>query len=182
MRFGFREAVFLVVLLAVPVASYWFVFRPQNAEIERARQEIAQKEAMLRKLAEVTAQREDLAALNTEIAEAIAMIEAKLPTAREVDVVLAQVAAIAEENRLSLAKVKSDDPVAMASYMEQPLKMVIRGDFEGFYQFLLDLENLDRITRMPTVDIERSRDADGDMSAEFTLSIYFEKGQEGADS
>jgi len=181
MRFGFREIVFLIVLLAVPVASYWFVFRPQNKEIERARQEIAQKEAMLRKLAQVTSQSEDLAALNTEIAEAISMIEAQLPSAKEVDVVLAQVAALAEENKLSLEKVKSDKPVAAAAYMEQPLKMVITGDFDGFYSFLLDLEKLDRITRMPDVDIERSRDVDGAMEAEFTLSIYFEA-DEGARS
>jgi len=177
MRFGFREIVFLFVLLAVPVASYWFVFRPQNTEIERARQEIAQKEAMLRKLAQVTAQSEDLAELNTEIAEAIAMIEAQLPSAREVDVVLAQVSALAKQNKLSLEKVKSQEPVTAATYMEQPLAMVITGDFEGFYSFLLDLEKLDRITRMLDVDIERSRDVDGAMKAEFTLSIYFEEGK-----
>ncbi len=181
MRFGYREIVFLVVLLAVPVASFWFVFRPQNEEIARARQEIAQKEDMLRTLAAVTAQREDLAALNDEIAGAISMIESRLPSAKEVDVVLAQVAEIAVRNRLTLEKVKSDKPVSAASYMEQPLSMTIVGDFEGFYSFLLDLEKLDRITRMPGVKIERSRDVDGEMKADFTLSIYFEQ-QEGARS
>lgn len=174
MRFGFREIVFLFVLLAVPTASFWFVFKPQNEEIEQARQEISHKEEMLRKLSEVTEQTEDLAALNIEIERAIEMIESRLPTAKEVDVVLAQVAEIAKGHKLSLEKVKSDKPVGAAAYMEQPLNMIITGQFEGFYSFLLDLEQLDRITRMPNLTIERARDEDGAMKAEFTLSIYFE--------
>ena len=40
MRFGFRELIFLVVLLAVPVASWWYVFKPRNTEIAQARMEI----------------------------------------------------------------------------------------------------------------------------------------------
>ena len=87
---------------------------------------------------------------------------------------LAQVAEIAKGHKLSLEKVKSDKPVGAAAYMEQPLNMIITGQFEGFYSFLLDLEQLDRITRMPNLTIERARDEDGAMKAEFTLSIYFE--------
>ena len=174
MRFGYREIVFLIVLLSVPVASFWFVFKPQNGEIMQAREEIHHKEQMLRKLSEVTAQTSDIAALNDEIRSAIAMIESRLPSAKEVDVVLTQVAEIAKGHNLSLEKVKSDKPVAAAAYMEQPLTMVIRGNFDGFYSFLLDLEQLDRITRMPQLNIERLRDQDGAMMADFTLSIYFE--------
>ena len=70
MRFGYREIIFLIVLLSVPVASFWFVFKPQNGEIMQAREEIHHKEQMLRKLSEVTAQTSDIAALNDEIGSA----------------------------------------------------------------------------------------------------------------
>lgn len=174
MRFGFREVVFLVVLLAVPMASFWFVFRPQNAEIAKANEEIQHKEQMLRKLAGVTSQSADLAALNEEIAGAIAMIESRLPSAKEVDVVLGQVAELAKDHHLALEKVKSEKPVSAAAYREQPLGMVITGNFTGFYSFLLDVERLERITRMPKLNIERINEVDGAMKAQFTLSIYFE--------
>ena len=36
MRFGIREFVLLGILLAMPLSSYWLVFRPQNQEIEQA--------------------------------------------------------------------------------------------------------------------------------------------------
>lgn len=174
MRFRFREIVFFAVLLGVPTASYLFVFRPQNSEISQARAEIQHKEQMLNELSVVLSQTKDLEALNNEIKSTIDMIESRLPSAKEVDVVLAQVAEIAIGHKLVLEKVKSRKPVPAASYMEQPLDMVITGDFGGFYSFLLDLEQLDRITRMPKLDIKRISEMDGDMKAEFTLSIYFE--------
>jgi len=174
MRFGPREIVFLVVLLAVPMASFWFVFRPQNEEIMQARSEIQHKEEMLHKLTQVTSKAKDLEAMNDEIGGAISIIESRLPSAKEVDVVLTQVAELAKGHHLALVKVKSDKPVSSAGYMEQPLSMVITGGFEGFYSFLLDVERLNRITRMPSLHIERSHDEDGAMKAEFTLSIYFE--------
>ncbi len=174
MRFGIRELVFVLVLLAVPLASFWFVFRPQNTEISQAKKEIEHKEQMLQSLAAATAKTADLAKANEEIRRAIELIEARLPTNKEVDVVLDQVAEIAAGRKLDLQKVKSEKPVRAAAYMEQPLEMKITGPFEGFYSFLLDVEQLDRITRMPKMKVKRSDKVDGVVEATFTLSIYFE--------
>jgi hypothetical protein len=63
--------------------------------------------------------------------------------------------------------------------------MTMNGDFEGFYQFLLELENLPRITRVHEMQLERAGKSDrrgvidddlpaDAMKAEFVLSIYFE--------
>jgi len=175
MRFGTREFVFILVLLAVPLASWWFVFRAQNEEIGQAMKEIDHKEAMLEKLDAATAQSEDLAKLNEDIWREIQVIESRLPSSKEVDVILEQVAQIALDNNLKLPKVKSAKPVEAATYMEQPLEMIIEGDFDSFYTFLLEVERLDRITRMPEVVITRSKEVDGMIEAEFTLSIYFEQ-------
>jgi type IV pilus assembly protein PilO len=59
-------------------------------------------------------------------------------------------------------------------YMEQPLKMKINGNFNGFHDFLIKLEELPRITRISDMKITRSTEVNGNMSAEFTLSIYFQ--------
>ena len=45
MRFGLRELIFMIVLLAVPVASWWYVFMPRNAEIVQAKIEVLTKDA-----------------------------------------------------------------------------------------------------------------------------------------
>ncbi len=182
MRFGIREVIFLLVLLAVPVASFWFVFRPQNDEINQARKEISHKEQVLESLEKATAQTSDLALRNQEVAEQIERIEARLPSDKEVDVILEQVADIARSNSLTLKQVRSEKRVPATAYMEQPLSMAISGQFERFYAFLLDLEQLDRITRLPNMRIIRSKKEDGVIEVEMTLSIYFESGYTGGAS
>jgi type IV pilus assembly protein PilO len=174
MNIGLRELLFMIVLVAMPMSSYWFVFRPQNAEIHAARAEIEHKEQMLTKLAKATARNDDLLKVNEEIAQGIATVESRLPDNKEVEVILAQVATVARESSLALPKVRSANPVAAAKYMEQPLEMVVNGDFDDFYKFLLRVEELDRITRMPNMKIKKLDDVDGSIEAEFTLSIYFE--------
>lgn len=174
MRFGPRELLFLLVLLSLPVLSYWYIFRAQNAHIEEAMLEIQHKEEMLQRLSEATARTADLALANEEIRKSIELIESRLPTDREVDVILQQVADLARAHDLRLPKFKTDRPVRYASYNELPLEMQMVGQFANFYSFMLDLEKLERITRVPNLDIKRSDRSPGEMEATFTLSIYFE--------
>ncbi|MEM1423505.1 MAG: type 4a pilus biogenesis protein PilO [Planctomycetota bacterium] len=173
-KFGIRELLFLAVLIAMPAASYWLVFKPQNREITEAKQEIEHKQLMLEKLDEATSQADDLEEQNAQIEASISLVESRLPGNKEVDVVLEQVAEIARKQKLTLKRVKRADPVPNAGYMEQPLEMDIEGDFDDFYVFLLEVEKLERITRMFELSIEGDDQNEGAMTAEFTLSIYFE--------
>lgn len=174
MRFGIREIIFFVILLAVPAASFWFVFKPRNAEIQQAEKEIKQKQEMLDELRETLKKTADLERANREIAEAIELIEAKLPTHNEVEVILQEVWKVAKQCNLEPISVHTDDPRPMALAMELPLEMKIIGDFDGFYRFLLMVEQMPRITKMPKLDMKRQSDINGFMEAKFTLSIFFE--------
>jgi len=173
MRFGFREIVFVVVLLGLPVAAFFFVFEPVNGQIDQVRRENAVKQAKLEKL-EVARHIEDLGNEIEKLDEAIAMFEAKLPAEKEVEVILKEVWQLATERGLRPRSVRTGKPVRAAMYNELPIRMEIIGDFDGFYAFLLDLERLDRITRVPDVKLEKLRDTEGHMQAAFTLSIFFE--------
>lgn len=184
MRFGLRELIFMIVLLAVPVASWWYVFKPRNAEIAQAKVEVITKQNKLDKLEEVAKRIDDIGLAIEQGQIAVELIEAKLPNKQQVDVILQDVWQLADQNRLTVKSIKSDKPVAAATYMEQPLKMKIEGRFNGFYQFLLELENLPRITRIHQMKMERMTTDNGSgsdsydpglMKAEFTLSIYFEQ-------
>jgi type IV pilus assembly protein PilO len=177
MRFGLREMIFMVVLVAMPISSYFFVFKPQNDEINRAKGEIAHKEAMLDKLERATAKTRDLEAANEEIVQAISMIEARLPEDKEIDVILAQVATLARQSRLELPSIRVGKPIPAQQYIEQPIEMKMVGNFDDFYGFTLELERLERITRVPDIVLKRAQRSDeGTVSADFTLSIYFRSG------
>jgi Tfp pilus assembly protein PilO len=58
--------------------------------------------------------------------------------------------------------------------MEQPLDIEITGDFDGFYKFLLDIEQLPRITRLTDLEVVRSDKVDGEMKTKLVLSVYYE--------
>ncbi len=182
MRFGIREFIFLIVLLAVPVASYIYVFQPRNEDIEQARTEVEIKQARLNQLAQVQSQIDDIGLEIARGEEAIEVIEEKLPSAGEVEVIVEQVWRLAEEHNLDVLSMESQRPVPAALYMELPLQYTLEGDFDGFYEFLLQLENLPRITRIHNMELEQlagrrgSRDdvPRGHMRTQFSLSVYFE--------
>jgi len=187
MRFGLREIIFFAVLLAVPLASWMYVFQPRNEDIERAQNEIARKQRRLSQLHEMTAQIDDIGAELEKGRDSIRLIEAKLPSQEDVEGILEQIWQVAKRNQLSLRSVKSGEPVPAAMYMEQPLEVIMEGNFNGFYQFLLEMEELPRITRIHDMELIRIGEKDtpdeqhqvmpGAMRADFTLSIYFKPQQ-----
>ncbi len=175
MKLGLFELIFLVVLIAMPVSSYWFVFKPRNEATTKAWKEIEQKERMLEKLDAANARTDSIEARNSQMVEAIDLVEGRLPSTKEVDKILTQVATLAREAKLQLPKVKTMPPIESAQYMEQPLEVTMRGDGDDFYSFLLDLEDLERITRIPEMKIERLAKQNGIVEVSFTLSIYFQR-------
>jgi type IV pilus assembly protein PilO len=199
MKFGVREIIFLIVLLAVPVASFLYVFKPRNNEIQQAKTEVAEKQERLERLEEMTAKIDDLGLEIERGKEAIELIEAKLPSQDDVAGLLGQFTQLAKANDMSVPSFKPMPTVPAGAYNELPIEMVMEGRFDNFYQFLLELERLPRITRIHTMTLEQtsidvgmgtgrnkrsgrrstkpaSEEVDlppGSMRAELTLSIYF---------
>lgn len=180
MNLGLRHMVVFLVLLALPLSSYFTVFKPQNRAIEAARQEITHKRELLEKLREETARNADLARANTEISSRLAEIEARLPSTKELDEVVRRVSDMAVRAGLAAPAMTSATPLEAALYREQPLSMKLSGTFDAFYQFLLDLEQMPRITRIPDLKMTRIITEDGRMNVEFTLSIYFQEDTSGS--
>ena len=183
---GLREFAFFGVLLAIPIASYFFVFAPRNAEIRDARAEISAKEKRLSELNILTDRIGDLGREIAQREEDLERLNQKLPDREGVDRILEQVTQLAQKSQLNVRSVKGEKAVPAGLAMELPLKTVIEGNFEGFYQFLLDVESLSRITRVHAMKITKlgmgprddPKDAVGNaMRAEFTLSIYFNGGE-----
>lgn len=176
MRVGIRETLFFLLLLAMPVAAYFFVFEPRNQQIAEARKEIRQKQQKLEQLEAATKNIADLGVEIDRLAQAIDLFEEKLPAEREVEVILKQVWQLAARQRLIPKSIRTDKPITNAQYHEQPILMTIVGDFDGFYQFLLDLEKLQRITRVPQMKLKKDKKSnEGEMVADIVLSIFFEK-------
>lgn len=174
MKIGTREFLFLLLLAALPLAAWKFVFEPRNAQIHLAREQIAIKRAKLDQLKQATEQINDLGAEIERLSHAVVHFERKLPEQREVEVILKEVWQLASRHGLTPRSIRTDEPVKNAHYAELPLRMTIDGDFDGLYSFLLDLEKLQRITRLPHAQIEKVSKEEGRITAELVLSIFYE--------
>lgn len=174
MKLGPREILFIMLLLALPAAAYQFVFQPRNAQISEVRKQIVGKRAKLDQLQQATKRIDDLGEEIDRLSQAVALFEQKLPSEREVEVILKEVWELAMAHGLMPKSIKTDKPIDMKLYAEQPLNMVIEGDFDGFYSFLLDMEKLRRITRLPQLRLENKDRYSGVIKAELVLSIFHE--------
>ena len=80
----------------------------------------------------------------------------------------------AEKHHLDTKLFKTLKPEPFAAYSEQPIEMTLEGDFDSFYQFLLELEKMPRITKIKVMQLEKSPDKEGMTKADMELSIYFD--------
>ncbi len=182
MKFGLRELVFAVILLAIPVSAWRFVFRPHNAHNTEMRLEIEAKREKLKRLDRATG---TIGSLKKEIAaltKAVAFFESKLPSEKEIDKVLQEVWRLAEANKLvtksirTLDRKKSVFTTAASSHREQPIAVKLEGNFKGLYAFLQALESQPRIMRILQMTLTKPNEApQGHANAELTISVFFEK-------
>lgn len=174
MQFGLRQLIFMLLLLAMPAAAYFFVFKPRTVQISEAQRDIARKQTKLKQLKAATKNIDDLGKEIEKLSLSIDLFEQKLPVKREVEVVLQQVWNLATKHHLAPKSIRTDKTLTMSQYAELPIKLVILGDFDGFYSFLLDLARFSRITRMPKMKLTKINGEEGNMQADVLLSIFYE--------
>ena len=176
MRLGIKELIFMALMGGLLVCAYLFVFKPDAEKVKSLDADSATKRKALADLRASTAGIQDLEKKIDELQEAITFFESKLPKEKELDKILDSVTNKAKEHNLVTKSFKTGKIENSAGYSEQPITMTLHGDFRnGFYAFLLDLEKLSRITRISQMELVKMDDKDGEMTANLTLSIFFER-------
>ena len=173
MKLGIRELLFFCVMIGLVAASV-FVFNKSKAKHDWYVKDTATKRKDLNDLKQSTAGIVDWNQKMAELKQAITFFESKLPQEKEMDKILKEVWQLAEANALQTRTVKTLKSERAAGYSEQPIEMSLSGDFNGFYVFLQQLEQMNRITRVTHMALNKITDRDGAMQAKMTLSIFFE--------
>jgi len=106
--------------------------------------------------------------------EAIRFFESKLPPTSEIHKVLEQVTVIAQKQGLKPKTIRTLQKKDNSGYIEQPLQMELEGDFNSFYSFLLELEKLPRITKIRELELNKQKESEGQITADFIVSIFFQ--------
>ena len=129
------------------------------------------------KLAEfekATSATQNLAKQLEQLQEAIEFFESKLPPTSEIHKVLEQVTLIAQQQGLKPKTIRTLEKKNNSGYIEQPLEMELVGNFNSFYSFLLELEKLPRIMKIRELKLDKQKQIEGQISADFVVSIFFQ--------
>jgi type IV pilus assembly protein PilO len=150
------------------------MIRPANAEMANQKAKLLEKQAKLRKLQSAPVAAEELKEQLGRLSQAVTFFESKLPDASEIETVLQDVTVIAKKNKLTSKMIRTLKTKRNNGYIELPLKMELQGDFKSYYSFLLELEQLDRITKIRELNLKKDDDNQGQINASFVVSIFFQ--------
>ena len=180
MKFGIREISLCALLIAVPAGAMAFVFNPANTRHEEMRRQVNDKQAKLRQLNRVMGTVGSLQMEIGELEKAITYFKAKLPGEKGIDEVLRETWRLAENNDLITKSIRTvprggGKLYATGSQSEQPVQVLLEGDFEGVYSFLQALENQPRIMRINRMSLTRPQNTpQGYIRMSFDMTVFFD--------
>ena len=174
MKFGARELLFLLVMVGLLFSAWYFVFKHADERIAQLNMDTYEKRDQLLKVQAAADRIVDMGKKIEELQGAIRLIEAKLPRERETKDIVRQIDLQARNYiHLQVPTVKALRSEKAANYWEQPVKLQMSGDFKSFYEFLLKIETMARITRINQMRLSKISERDGSMQADLTLSIFY---------
>jgi len=174
MNSNIRKIIFFVMVLGVSLIAYQYMIKPANEHLATTKMRVDKTLGKLKEFEKATAAAEDLSKQLEELKEAIKFFESKLPPTSEIHNVLKNVTVIAQKQGLVPKAIKTLKIKDNCGYVEQPLEMKLVGNFNSFYSFILELEKLPRIMKVRELKIEKEKDADGQVTANMVVSIFFQ--------
>lgn len=174
MNTGIRHIIFFVLIIAMAYVSYAYMIKPANEHLTKQRVQMDSSRAKLAELKRATAASEDLNLNLEQMEKAIQEFESKLPPSSEIHTVLENVTLIAQRHGLVPKMIRTLKTTSNQGYIEQPLEMELHGNFNAYYAFLLELERLDRITKIRQLELKKKSKYEGQTEAKFVMSIFFQ--------
>ena len=179
MTSGLRKFLLFIVVVGVVLIAHRYMIKPANKRLAQARASVQSKLDKLEDFEKTTAAVKNLSEQLDQLEEAIAFFESKLPPESEIHKVLKNVTVIAQKQGLIPKTIKTLKKEDNNGYVEQPLKMQLVGNFNAFYSFLLELEKLPRIMKVRELKLSKQRDEEGQIEADFVVSIFFQNAEAG---
>jgi len=171
---GSRKFVFFILLVGTAFIAYQYMIKPANKYLAESKERVQAKMTKLSEFEKATVAANNLNKQLEELQQAIKFFESKLPPTSEIAEVLQQVTTIVQKQGLAPKTIRTLQRKNNSGYVEQPLKMQLVGNFNSFYSFMLELEKLPRIMKIRELELDKQKDHEGQISADFIVSIFFQ--------
>lgn len=174
MNNNLRKPVFYTLLLIILCLGYKFMISSANKSLAEQKIRVSNKLAKLIEIRKVTVNAEDQSKQLGQLQEAIRFFESKLPPKSDIHKALEQLTIIAQKQGLKPKTIRTLARKNNSGYIEQPIQMELVGDFSSFYSFLLEVEQLQRIMKIRELKLKKQSITEGNISANFVVSVFFQ--------
>ncbi len=165
----------IVAMGLLATGAAFFVGLPMHRHTQDDASAIAERQGQLAVLQNVSTKISGIQDEIRRLQDALNFFEHRLPQEREIDVILREVWRIAEAKSLVPRSVRTTAPETLARYSSQPIMLSLEGPFEGFYDFLIGLEQMPRLTKVRQLQITKMPTDDSTIQVDLLMDIFFEK-------
>ncbi len=172
--------VVLGLTLVVCAVFFFFVYQPELERLDTTKSQLNQARQERSRAQELAANIHTLRAETAQITKLVTEFEERLPSEREIAILLTQFEDIAGDVGGLDLEMRPQTPRTEGTKLTIPYRIVVRGNYHRIAEFVNRLERFRRYLKVSDLRIERQRD--GVTEAEFTLSTYtfVEQGTGGA--
>ena len=169
-----RKALFFILLVALAYVSYAYMIKPANKHLSRA---TGQGRAETGQAGRTPAGHRHGRGPQQAAPEGRGGhqdLRKQTAPKSELENVLTDITVIAQKQSLTPKTIRTQKNKDNRGYIEQPLEMELEGNFQSYYAFLLELEKLDRITKIRELSLKKRNKFEGHTEARFVVSIFFQ--------
>ena len=175
MKTSVRIILTVVATLVVVGVTTFAAGRPLLRRTDEDRAVIDERRAQLVKLQRMGKCIQDVQQEIRRLEATLGFFDSRLPEQKQVDVVLREVWTIAADQALATRSVRLKPAESQTRCNAQPINIILEGPFQGFYEFLMAVERLPRITKVRHFDITKLPTKEGAVQVDLTMDIFFEK-------
>jgi type IV pilus assembly protein PilO len=173
MQMGLKEAAAFFIVLGMMGASYFVGFKPMKEQRDQLQADIQTKKAALENLRVSLTVVANMQKKIDDISKSIRFFDSRLPRDKEIQPIIEGVWKTAEKHSLSADRVRMLKVENGPNFLEQPIELELVGDFNGFYQFISELERMSRIIRLGKLDLKHLEKDPSKVQVKMTMSIYY---------
>jgi Tfp pilus assembly protein PilO len=167
---------FTGAVLALLAGAHFLFVRPANRQRDALQEDTARKQAAAASFDRSADSFRALGGKVDALRPALALFDSRLSAGGDTNKVLEEIWRLADANSLQTRTVKTPSDRRTESFREQEIELSLSGNFSGFYQFLLKLEDMNRIVRIRKLNLKKSAAREGQVQADLTLSVFFAAG------
>jgi type IV pilus assembly protein PilO len=173
-----RVQYILGVSMAIMLIGFWmFLYRPGSQRLSDLQMQIDSKRRDVHSNRSQVQVLPDVMLKVTEMQAQLDRFDKKLPRQPDLSSFINDVTAASHQASLRNVAVNPGVPARHEGYAEWPIALRFEGDFNSAFAFLRRAEEMQRLTRVKTLKIQKaSSGKPGQVQVELSMNIYFSEG------